>query len=167
VKAEQEQQSRRKPARASAQPAASKTAKRATAPTPYQQRAAIARQDMLLLLQIGVFVLPVVGLLSLALGRGVLWPLLLYAVASLVTFLLYRHDKQRARDKGWRVPERVLHLGELLGGWPGALIAQQRFRHKTVKLSFRLVFFAIVALHQLLWLDVLCGGVLHRQLPLF
>ena len=167
MKAEQEQQSRRKPARASAQPAASKTAKRATAPTPYQQRAAIARQDMLLLLQIGVFVLPVVGLLSLALGRGVLWPLLLYAVASLVTFLLYRHDKQRARDKGWRVPERVLHLGELLGGWPGALIAQQRFRHKTVKLSFRLVFFAIVALHQLLWLDVLCGGVLHRQLPLF
>ena len=167
MKAEQEQQSRRKPARASTQAAAPKTAKRATAPTPYQQRAAIARQDMLLLLQIGVFVLPVVGLLSLALGRGVLWPLLLYAVASLVTFLLYRHDKQRARDKGWRVPERVLHLGELLGGWPGALIAQQRFRHKTVKLSFRLVFFAIVALHQLLWLDVLCGGVLHRQLPLF
>jgi len=167
VKAEQEQQSRRKPARASAQPAASKTAKRAPAPTPYQQRAAIARQDMLLLLQIGVFVLPLVGLLSLALGRGVLWPMALYALASLVTFLLYRHDKQRARDKGWRVPERVLHLGELLGGWPGALIAQQRFRHKTVKLRFRLVFFAIVALHQLLWLDVLCGGVLHRQLPLF
>jgi len=167
VKAEQEQQSRRKPARASTQAAAPKTAKRATAPTPYQQRAAIARQDMLLLLQIGVFILPLVGLLSLALGRGVLWPMALYALASLVTFLLYRHDKQRARDKGWRVPERVLHLGELLGGWPGALIAQQRFRHKTVKLSFRLVFFAIVALHQLLWLDVLCGGVLHRQLPLF
>lgn len=167
MKPEQEPQSRRKPARASKQSTASKSTPRGAAPTPYQQRAAIARQDMLLLLQIGVFVLPLVGLLSLAVGRGVLWPLALYLVASVVTFLLYRHDKQRARDKGWRVPERVLHLGELLGGWPGALIAQQRFRHKTVKVRFRLVFFAIVALHQLLWLDVLCGGVLHRQLPLF
>ena len=162
-----EQQGRRKPARASAQTAPAKTTKRAPASTPYQQRAAIARQDMLLLLQIGVFILPLVGMLYLAFGRGVFWPIALYALASVGTFLLYRHDKQRARDKGWRVPERVLHLGELLGGWPGALIAQQRFRHKTVKLRFRLVFFAIVALHQLLWLDVLCGGVLHRQLPLF
>ncbi len=83
-------------------------------------------------------------MLSLAFGRGVLWPMPLYLVASVTTYLLYKHDKQRARDKGWRVPERMLHLGELLGGWPGALIAQQRFRHKTVKLSFRLVFFAIV-----------------------
>ncbi|KTT07919.1 cold-shock protein [Pseudomonas oryzihabitans] len=167
MKPDSEQQSRRKPARASAQAAPGKTAKRASAQTPYQQRAAIARQDVLLLLQIGVFILPLVGMLSLAFGRGVLWPMAWYLLASVVTFFLYRHDKQRARDKGWRVPERVLHLGELLGGWPGALIAQQRFRHKTVKLSFRLVFFAIVALHQLLWLDVLCGGVLYRQLPLF
>lgn len=167
MKPEQEQQSRRKPARASKQSTASKSPPRGAVPTPYQQRAAIARQDMLLLLQIGVFVLPLVGMLSLAVGRGVLWPMAVYLLASVATFLLYRHDKQRARDKGWRVPERALHLGELLGGWPGALIAQQRFRHKTVKVRFRLVFFAIVALHQLLWLDVLCGGVLHRQLPLF
>lgn len=166
MKPEKEQQSRRKPARASGQNASPKAAKRAAPLTPYQQRAAIARQDMLALLQIAVFILPLVGMLSLAFGRGVLWPMPLYLVASVTTYLLYKHDKQRARDKGWRVPERMLHLGELLGGWPGALIAQQRFRHKTVKLSFRLVFFAIVALHQVLWLDVLCGGFLHRHLPL-
>ncbi|MEH3023916.1 MAG: DUF1294 domain-containing protein [Pseudomonas oryzihabitans] len=165
MKPEKEQQSRRKPARASAQTAAPKPTKRAAPLTPYQQRAAIARQDMLLLLRIGVFVLPLVGSLSLAFGQGVLWPLPLYLLASVVTFFLYRHDKQRARDRGWRVPERMLHLGELLGGWPGALIAQQRFRHKTVKLSFRLVFFAIVALHQLLWLVMLCGGFSARHLP--
>jgi len=166
VTPEKEPQGRRKPARASAQSAATKTAKRAAPPTPYQQRAAIARQDMLALLQIAVFILPLVGMLSLAFGHRVLWPLPLYLLASVVTYLLYKHDKQRARDKGWRVPERLLHLGELLGGWPGALIAQQRFRHKTVKLRFRLVFFAIVALHQLLWLDVLGGGFMHRHLPL-
>ena len=37
---------------------------------------------------------------------------------------------------------------------------------RPAELANPLVFFAIVALHQLLWLDVLCGGFLHRHLPL-
>ncbi|MGV8663884.1 DUF1294 domain-containing protein, partial [Pseudomonas aeruginosa] len=45
-----------------------------------------------------------------------------------------------------------------LGGWPGALVAQQVFRHKTRKLSFQLVFWGIVLLHQSFWLDSLLGG---------
>jgi uncharacterized membrane protein YsdA (DUF1294 family) len=32
----------------------------------------------------------------------------------------------------------------LFGGWPGALIAQQQFRHKTVKASFQSVFWVTV-----------------------
>lgn len=40
---------------------------------------------------------------------------------------------------------------ELLGGWPGALIAQQKFRHKTRKVSFQVVFWAIVLVHQAFW----------------
>ncbi len=51
MKPEKEQQSRRKPARASGQSASPKAAKRAAPLTPYQQRAAIARQDMLALLR--------------------------------------------------------------------------------------------------------------------
>ncbi len=51
-----------------------------------------------------------------------------------------------------------LHLLELLGGWPGAFLAQQVFRHKTRKLSFQLVFWGIVLLHQLFWIDWLSGG---------
>ena len=58
----------------------------------------------------------------------------------------------------WRTPEVRLHLFELLGGWPGALVAQQVFRHKTRKLSFQLVFWGIVLLHQSFWLDSLLGG---------
>lgn len=81
------------------------------------------------------------------------WILTLYGVASLLTFALYWHDKRRARVAGWRVPENLLHLGELLGGWPGALLAQQKFRHKTRKQSFQLVFLAIVLLHQLFWVE--------------
>lgn len=37
----------------------------------------------------------------------------------------------------WRTPENTLHVAELLGGWPGALVAQQLFRHKTRKISYQ------------------------------
>jgi len=64
--------------------------------------------------------------------------------ASLVTLLLYGIDKFAA-GRGWRrTPEAHLHLAALVGGWPGALIAQQLFRHKTRKQSFRDVFFLTV-----------------------
>ena len=74
-----------------------------------------------------------------------------YALMSLITFFVYGFDKRRARLGGSRVPERTLHVLELLGGWPGALGAMRVFRHKTQKRSFRLVFFAIVTLHVLGW----------------
>ena len=41
----------------------------------------------------------------------------------------------------------------ILGGWPGALVAQQCFRHKTRKLSYQLVVWLIIAAHQLVWID--------------
>lgn len=57
-----------------------------------------------------------------------------------LTYLIYKADKRRAQEDGWRVSERMLHTFELLGGWPGALLAQRRFRHKTAKFSYRFVF---------------------------
>ncbi|MFT5009279.1 MAG: uncharacterized membrane protein YsdA (DUF1294 family) [Granulosicoccus sp.] len=63
-----------------------------------------------------------------------------YGAASLVTFVVYAWDKYAAK-KGWRrTSERLLHLLALLGGWPGALLAQQWLRHKTIKRRFRVVF---------------------------
>ena len=44
---------------------------------------------------------------------------------------------------------------ELLGGWPGALLGQRRFRHKTRKRSYQLVFWLIGALHLAAWLTYL------------
>lgn len=79
-------------------------------------------------------------------------------------FALYWQDKRRAARGDWRTPEARLHLFELLGGWPGALIAQQVFRHKTRKISFQLLFWGIVLLHQLFWLDTLLGGWLSATL---
>lgn len=44
------------------------------------------------------------------------------------------------------------------------MIAQQVFRHKTRKISFQLLFWGIVLLHQLFWLDTLLGGWLSAML---
>jgi uncharacterized membrane protein YsdA (DUF1294 family)/cold shock CspA family protein len=71
----------------------------------------------------------------------------LWAVVSLTTYGLYALDKQRARAKEWRVPEVMLHFAELLGGWPGAFLAQRRLRHKCSKWRYQVVFWLIVAAH--------------------
>jgi uncharacterized membrane protein YsdA (DUF1294 family) len=74
-----------------------------------------------------------------------------YLFLSLATFCMYGWDKHRARVSKWRVSERTLHIAELLGGWPGAWLAQRRFHHKWHKASFMRVFWAIVAVHVLGW----------------
>lgn len=115
----------------------------------------------------GLCLLPGLGAAQMA-WNGQSWlPLALYPCVSLISLLLYWQDKQQARNQAWRTPEKVLHASELLCGWPGALLAQQLFRHKTRKLSFQLTFWAIVALHQLFWLDqVLLGGRWLALLPI-
>ena len=67
-----------------------------------------------------------------------------YVALSIVAYGMYAADKHAAQTGAWRVPENNLHLVALLGGWPGALIAQQRLRHKTVKPEFRAVFWLTV-----------------------
>lgn len=69
------------------------------------------------------------------------------AVLSLISFLLYGWDKYRARQGGRRVPEQTFHLLALFGGWPGAWVGQQRFRHKTQKVPFRIAFWFTVFVH--------------------
>ncbi len=71
----------------------------------------------------------------------------LMLIASLIAFGMYGWDKWQAKRKGWRVPENTLHIWALLGGWPGALLGQKSFRHKTSKPSFRIVFWATVVVH--------------------
>ncbi|SDT11206.1 Uncharacterized membrane protein YsdA, DUF1294 family [Halopseudomonas xinjiangensis] len=96
--------------------------------------------------------LPVAGATQLLL-LGSIWPLLAYLLISLCCFLMYWSDKQKAMKGNWRTPESSLHFAELTGGWPGALVAQQLLRHKTRKASYQAIFWAIIAVHQLLWID--------------
>lgn len=81
----------------------------------------------------GDVVLLVVGVLSLG--------------SSLMAYLFYYLDKRAAMSDRRRVPEITLHLFALLGGWPGALLAQRHFRHKTRKVSFRWRFWLTLLMH--------------------
>lgn len=72
---------------------------------------------------------------------------LTFLLASIVTYMLYAKDKAAAKEGSWRVSENTLHAAALLFGWPGALIAQHRLRHKTKKKSFRVFFWFTMLLN--------------------
>ena len=72
-------------------------------------------------------------------------------VLSLISATMYWWDKRNAQTDRRRIPETTLLLVDLAGGWPGGWWAQQRFRHKTRKLSYRLKFGAVVALNLAGW----------------
>lgn len=73
--------------------------------------------------------------------------LIVVVVMSVACFIAYGLDKRQAKNGGRRVSERTLHLMAFLGGWPGAMIGQRQFRHKTQKVAFRIVFWIALGLH--------------------
>lgn len=81
--------------------------------------------------------------------------LIAYGLMSVTMFYLYYEDKRRAKTKTWRISEAALHLWELFGGWPGALIAQHTAHHKNKKFSYQFVFWCIVLFHGIVWSDYL------------
>ena len=88
------------------------------------------------------------GYATIALLRGVpAWIGWLYAGASMLCFALYAVDKAAAIDGRARISESTLLAVGTLGGWPGAVVAQQALRHKTSKLSFRIRFWVGVAVN--------------------
>ena len=64
--------------------------------------------------------------------------LLYLLLINAVAFVLMLADKQKARKKRWRIPERTLIGSALLGGSLGALLGMYTFRHKTKHLKFTL-----------------------------
>ncbi len=67
-----------------------------------------------------------------------------YSMLSITSAMVYKIDKDHARAYQQRIPEKWMHCIDLFGGWPGALIAQQAFQHKTLKASFKTVFWLTV-----------------------
>ena len=71
----------------------------------------------------------------------------IYLISSCCTFIAYAFDKSAAMNRRWRTQESTLHLLSMMGGWPGALIAQKMFRHKSKKTEFLIIFWMTVAMN--------------------
>ncbi|WP_271311514.1 DUF1294 domain-containing protein [Yersinia intermedia] len=81
----------------------------------------------------------------------VMWILLTNAL----TLVVYGVDKMAARKAWRRVPESTLLMFGLVGGWPGAIVGQHVFRHKTQKQPFK-TYFAISVILNILIVVAVC-----------
>jgi len=70
-----------------------------------------------------------------------------FVLNSLLTIWFYKTDKLLAEQQLWRIPELSLHIWELFCGWPGALFAQRKYRHKWKKTSYMVAFWLCVLLN--------------------
>lgn len=75
----------------------------------------------------------------------------LYAIMSVVTFVVYGIDKRAAGRGQARIRERTLHTLELLGGFAGAFAARRVLQHKRRKFSFMFVSWTIIIAHAAGW----------------
>jgi uncharacterized membrane protein YsdA (DUF1294 family)/cold shock CspA family protein len=81
---------------------------------------------------------------------------ILYIEASLFTYWLYQADKTAAiARQRQRLPEQSLQLFSLIGGWPGALLAQKKLAHKRRKFLFQREFLLVIIGNGLLLLWLL------------
>nr|WP_159465079.1 DUF1294 domain-containing protein [Scandinavium goeteborgense] len=71
-----------------------------------------------------------------------------FLLANVLTLVVYGGDKMAARNAWRRVPESTLLTFGFVGGWPGAIIGQQLFRHKTQKQPFKIGFVISVILNE-------------------
>jgi uncharacterized membrane protein YsdA (DUF1294 family)/cold shock CspA family protein len=108
---------------------------------------------------IALSVLVVLGWLEMS------WLVLYYGV-SMITYGCYSRDKKAAQNAGWRTPEATLQLLSLVGGWPGALIAQALLRHKTRKPSFLVGYWITVIVNCIALGEIVLKGVAPVKLLL-
>lgn len=71
-------------------------------------------------------------------GRMVKVIMLWFVVINIIGYVVMSEDKNKARKRRERVPEKTLFLLAAMGGALGVLIAMYRKRHKTRHMSFRI-----------------------------
>ena len=73
--------------------------------------------------------------------------LIFILVMSLITLIFYAVDKKKAEKHKWRIPEKVLLLLSLCGGFIGGMIALYGLRHKNRHWYFVVVNFLSLIIH--------------------
>ena len=111
-----------------------------------------------------LLVAPVIALVRLDVLHDLILVVAIVFGVSTLAFLAQWIDKRRAEAERWRMPENILHLLELLGGWPGAFLAQRIFRHKTAKISYQLIFWLIVLAYEYAAVDFLLAWKITHQI---
>ena len=84
---------------------------------------------------------------------------LLYAylvIINAVGFIIMLIDKQKAKHRRWRIPEKTLMTVAAFGGSVGVLLGMYCFRHKTKHLKFTLGVPIILAL-QIVAAVIICS----------
>lgn len=84
---------------------------------------------------------------AVSLGRAPSNLLLIYLIIGAISFFNYWRDKRAAEAGKQRVRENTLHLGDLVFGIVGGLLAQAVLRHKTAKPDYASITGIIAALH--------------------
>lgn len=87
----------------------------------------------------------------------------LMLVVNAGTMVLFACDKVLAIVGGPRVPETVLCLTGVIGGWPGGILAMYMFRHKTKKPSFLAMYAISIGINIVSGVGVHFLGVVGRQ----
>ncbi|ADT88365.1 MULTISPECIES: DUF1294 domain-containing protein [Vibrio] len=82
---------------------------------------------------------------------------LFYILISAITYVVYAFDKSAMLNNEWRISEWLLHALSLLGGWPGALMAQAFLRFKTLEQPFRMIFWLTALANFSVFLYTLTG----------
>ena len=81
------------------------------------------------------------NLLQLCLDNILLFYLLIINFVSIIVFIV---DKNNSINNRRRVPEKTLHLLELLGGVFGILLFSKIIRHKSSKKSYYIITYIIL-----------------------
>jgi uncharacterized membrane protein YsdA (DUF1294 family) len=89
-------------------------------------------------------------------GKMVRGVLLWFVLINIIAYVVMSEDKNKARARRERVPEKTLFLLAFMGGALGILIAMYRKRHKTRHTSFR------IGIPLLLLLNILLYGYFLR-----
>lgn len=66
---------------------------------------------------------------------------------NVISFLIYAVDKYKAKKGYWRIKETTLHLMSLIGGWPGAALAQKLLKHKNRKVAFQIRYWLTIVVN--------------------
>ncbi len=86
-------------------------------------------------------------------------PLLAYLVFSAASMMTIYQDHNKKTGR-FSVPDWQLLVAELLGGWPGSLVAQVALNHHCPTREYQLLATPIRYLHMVIWLITITSWVL-------